>query len=80
MFGDGIKHICKLYWWFIIDVSDRQQPLRDHQESQHHQAVKLMPITKGNKLKLSLDPSKPNDKSWCTHATVWALTESLIFN
>ena len=25
MFGDGIKYICRLCWWFIIDVSDRQQ-------------------------------------------------------
>ena len=24
MFGDGIKYICRLCWWFIIDVSDRQ--------------------------------------------------------
>ena len=24
MFGDGIKYICRLCLWFIIDVSDRQ--------------------------------------------------------
>ena len=25
MFGDGIKYKYRLRWWFIIDVSDRQQ-------------------------------------------------------
>jgi hypothetical protein len=25
MFGGGIKYICRLCWWFIIDVSDHQQ-------------------------------------------------------
>ena len=25
MFGDGIKYICRLCWWFIIGVSDHQQ-------------------------------------------------------
>jgi hypothetical protein len=25
MFGDGIKYICRLYWWFIIDVDNRQR-------------------------------------------------------
>jgi hypothetical protein len=27
MFGDVIKHICRYYLRFIIDVSDRQQAL-----------------------------------------------------
>jgi hypothetical protein len=25
MIGDEIKYICRLCWWFIIDVNDRQQ-------------------------------------------------------
>ena len=25
MFNDGIKYMCRLYWWFIIDINDRQQ-------------------------------------------------------
>ena len=25
MSGDGIKYICKLCQWFMIDVNDRQQ-------------------------------------------------------
>jgi hypothetical protein len=27
MLGDGIKHLCRLYWRFIIDVSDHEQAL-----------------------------------------------------
>ena len=28
MFGDEIKYKCKLCWWFINGVSDRQQKIK----------------------------------------------------
>ena len=37
-----------------------------------------MPITKSNKHKLSLDPTKPNEMSGCTLVTLKALMRSLI--
>jgi hypothetical protein len=30
MFGDGIKHLCRLCWRFIISVNDCQQLVNHH--------------------------------------------------